>query len=961
MKKKLFATILSVILAVTMMPLSAFADTNEVAKEETEGPAYGTHEYWEKIYPNHIHTENLEPGEELIEGTPTGTVFIDSDITVNAKEEGQSGLVVNGNVTIIIEDNCTLTVNGANTNSTKGAGAGIEVSKGNTLNVKGTGTLKVNGGIPVDKGQIRGGNGQDPDEDGTGKSGNGGDGLGGAGAAIGTKGGNGGAGAPRANGRTHGTVFHDYEGRDGANGQDGEGSEPCGTLKLYGKINVVTVTDRQIKEVAGAKFGKKALWHRFAIMISVERYLGSAAGGGAGGSGFPAGVVGTGGSGGAGGGAGGSGGIVSFVGFPAGGGGGAGASFATAHGGTSKNDDKDEFTVIEEDGENVTKSLTGGQGGTGADGNSRPGGGHGGNGGNTVAAASANKVFSTTNIEGMQPSDDKIAACGNTSTMMNVYPEDECKLELVYVDGEKVNSKLTHVPTGTVIPKEDYKFNYTHENGQIHASAIGVEGGKLVDSTMEKPGKIEKTIEDKTGKYTVKCFKQVVILDSIPTGVYSAMPELTKTYTGYVGEKTDAQDPCIPGYTAKDIPQYTIQEDINVTIRVELDVNFHKITFNLGDHCAYGNKSYTEDAIYGTSMAQYLPFDYETGEYIYDKPEFGYIFGGWSPSLDETVPDEDVTYTAQWLPRSPKGSYAQYTVEHYLQEYTNDGNYAADTYRHAESYDTVGQGRIGSLTNVNPNPDGIEKYTPQAVEQQVIKEDGSTVVKVYYNLKEHDLIIYNGEHCAHDKAKALVQKVVAGAHVKAFIPEGWEEPEEGYVFKGWSPYLWGGTLMPDEDISYNAQWDEAEHFIRHDSDTQISGGDNHKSGETITVNYSKEGKVYRYELQNYEEGTTKFITPNADNSATFVMPASNCCVVTRVCDATFKVKFFKQKVNSEGAPIEGAYEEATELAEVRDGTAGQMTNVEDPHIDGFVVNQPIVQKEIMKGGWTEIKVYLDRI
>ncbi|MDD7642078.1 MAG: InlB B-repeat-containing protein [bacterium] len=235
---------------------------------------------------------------------------VETNITINGGAN-QAGLIVGSTAYIYIAAGCTLTVKGGNASSNSvGGQPGIYLPSGRTLYVTGEGTLKVTGGAGARAGDGGGGGSgsvidgpTDPEDVFTGGSGgNGGSGASGGGAGIGTAGGAGGSGGSGGIGLTHVCNKNDYGGVDGGSGNSGSGTDPAGTLYLYGAVKVYAYGGSPGSSGSGGSPGSNASrkWEN-------EYFAGGGGGGGGGGRAKDAAGIGAGGAGGGGGGGGGSG------------------------------------------------------------------------------------------------------------------------------------------------------------------------------------------------------------------------------------------------------------------------------------------------------------------------------------------------------------------------------------------------------------------------------------------------------------------------------------------------------------------------------------------------------------------------------------------------------------------------------------------------------------------------------
>lgn len=235
-----------------------------------------------------------------------------NDVSISGSTN-QAGLYVSSGTTavIYIAAGRTLTIKGGSaSDNTIGGQPGIYLPKGATLMVTGEGTLNVTGGAGARAGD-GGGGGSGSVIDGPtdsqdvftgGSGGKGGSGASGGGAGIGTAGGAGGSGGSGGVGSTHVCNKKDYGGVDGGSGNSGSGTDPAGTLYLYGAVKVYAYGGNPGLKGSGGGPGSNA-----SFKWENEYFAGGGGGGGGGGRAKDAAGIGAGGAGGGGGGGGGSG------------------------------------------------------------------------------------------------------------------------------------------------------------------------------------------------------------------------------------------------------------------------------------------------------------------------------------------------------------------------------------------------------------------------------------------------------------------------------------------------------------------------------------------------------------------------------------------------------------------------------------------------------------------------------
>lgn len=531
-----------------------------------------TLEDWKKIYSNikEVKASDWSAGKTV----SAGVYYISENISVTGSTD-QSGLVISGDVTLIIPDGVTLTAkggnatNGGNGSANKfysyggragvGAGAGIQLTSGNTLHILGSGTVNATGGNAGNGGN--GGNTSvyEPDQSLVGGGGGGGGG-GGAAAGIGTKGGAGGTGGSKANIDTGGSTTPG----------NGGSSNNSGTLIVTGNVTVIAT---------GGTAGTSGAGGTAAKPTAAGKSAGAGGGGGAGGAAYN---IGSGGAGGGGGGAGNLSAITKRLQSPAyneAGGGGGGGGSQTGTGGTGG---AGGFTL---NSSKTTKNGEAGRSGTTA----------GGSGGKTAQSSSVIDYGQTGGNSGsLSKSGSYYHRAGLTNgdgiNNYTIWPKDECKFEVVadtttgydntngawmYKDNTvfKPSIKITHIPSGQTKTVNSSAGGYTFGSGTVNifgSNGYGwvkvsyntsTSGVRLVPSnadysktnanqTLYFPIKETVSFDDNAKEQKANLISQGFTTEE---AVVSDMPEDKVLQVG-VTEKTDevlatASVPKLPGYT----------------------------------------------------------------------------------------------------------------------------------------------------------------------------------------------------------------------------------------------------------------------------------------------------------------------------------------------------------------------------------------------------------------------------
>ena len=204
----------------------------------------------------------------------------------------------------------------------------------------------------------------------------------------------------------------------------------------------------------------------------------------------------------------------------------------------------------------------------------------------------------------------------------------------------------------------------------------------------------------------------------------------TETLSGSVGDMTAAAAKEYEGFTAQAVENQTIAETGDIHITVKYTRNTYYI-----DYDAQGGTPNTAE-------------QYKYGSLITDEPapsKVGASFQGWAlkngdgttSPLPETMPASDLTAYAQWDPNE-----AGYTVVFWVQN-KNDAVDAADDEKTYDYYsmENVPAAEIDSQVPYDQTLDSLDplgfvrndEKTVTANEGVTVKNDGSTVVNVYYD------------------------------------------------------------------------------------------------------------------------------------------------------------------------------------------------------------------------------------
>ena len=268
-----------------------------------------------------------------------------------------------------------------------------------------------------------------------------------------------------------------------------------------------------------------------------------------------------------------------------------------------------------------------------------------------------------------------------------------------------------------------------------------------------------------------------------------------ETKCGKAGDTVDVtkNTDLYPGFSLVDFDLPKIEADGSTVVEIKYNRKVHTVSYSAGTGVENVTLPDSKSYRYGATVT----FDTE--------PERqGYTFGGWTYnktilSVGDSIPmpDEDITLTASWDDKDG----IPYKVEHYLQKLNAGETFLASDYVLDATVDRAGKtnalttaAAISSLAN-----DKYKGFTQGftegkvagTIEQQAIKADGSTVIKIYYNRNYYTVSYVENlpEKLKTDteKGEITIPSFAQYRH-EAIVPyAGATIPEnDGYEFLGWS-------------------------------------------------------------------------------------------------------------------------------------------------------------------------------
>ncbi|MFK7693050.1 InlB B-repeat-containing protein [Paenibacillus sp. HJGM_3] len=180
----------------------------------------------------------------------------------------------------------------------------------------------------------------------------------------------------------------------------------------------------------------------------------------------------------------------------------------------------------------------------------------------------------------------------------------------------------------------------------------------------------------------------------------------------------------------------------------------------------------------------------------------GYTFAGWSPTVPDTMPSQDTTYTATWRARED----IPYRVVHLQQDITRNAlglPILGNTYTivDQESYTGTTDTATSAVTPKSYEGFTFDGSVPGTVQSSTIAGEGTTILKLYYTRNTYTATfnLNGGTRAGSTEPHTVI--VPYGASIsQPYVTKGTE------VLSGWSPAI--PAAMPANNVSFTAQWSE---------------------------------------------------------------------------------------------------------------------------------------------------------
>ena len=494
--------------------------------------------------------------------------------------------------------------------------------------------------------------------------------------------------------------------------------------------------------------------------------------------------------------------------------------------------------------------------------------------------------------------------------------------------------------------------------------------------------------EDKDTTIYVKLVKKPVTITYELNGGNLDGDEGSFTYKDKVVGDTmpTIKDPVRAGYTfvgwmedgkVVEIPPYVTGD---ATYTAQWSINKHKVTYSDGVNNTVFSEQVTDNVEYGANIPQFNDNTKLTRQ--------GYTFTGWVCDVENidtnsAMPDQDVTFTAQWKAETVKAKYFINLGGRDASRPDGKGTFTdgieiseAINLQNFNNAKQIGYGNNGyvynkdgvnaNLLNQKPSEKQInDALTAKLANDQtklasmLLGKDGREVV--WYHVSDCTNMPGDGYHvdgyiknvaititydpdggifAGEETSKNRVEDGKSG-EVHKIIQD--TPTKEGYTFTGWkldgndTLYQPEGSIVPTGDVTLVAQWEKIYTVIFNAGDNGTLGGDLTQTGvsgtrlteptKTPNIGYEFVGWVKNGASVTLPNTITEDATYTATWKATEVPPTT----------AKYTVKHHKWDV------AQNKYIEDTSKAQSYDGTIGTEVNVTDKatSYEGYVLNKQV--------------------
>lgn len=391
----------------------------------------------------------------------------------------------------------------------------------------------------------------------------------------------------------------------------------------------------------------------------------------------------------------------------------------------------------------------------------------------------------------------KIARCTITVTAKDPTPTAEFTVEMTHGMYGTISANPAIPASGKIAKDTSITFTVKADTG-FSVDTWTITGGEILDGTGTE-GSLTAKVKITTNTTVNVTFKALspgefsVGMTADEHGTISADPDIiggkavkdsviTFTALPEKGYEVDKWSITTDSALIEGGTEGSLTAKVKITTNTTVTVSFKKISYKV-----------MFDAKGGLPVppAQHVLYKEKASVPTVPAKE-GYDLEGWFNKDGDTLWDftvnevtQDTDLYAKWKAKTDMA----YTVQHLQQNISDDKYTVIDTENKTGTTDTMTVAAAKSYPG----------FTAQAVTQQTIKGDGTTIVQIKYDRNEITLTLDLNNLNSTDPHDIKKVKGRYGAPVTVAEPTC-----SGYKFIGWSPAL--PAIFPETDSSHTAQW-----------------------------------------------------------------------------------------------------------------------------------------------------------
>lgn len=447
-----------------------------------------------------------------------------------------------------------------------------------------------------------------------------------------------------------------------------------------------------------------------------------------------------------------------------------------------------------------------------------------------------------------------------------------------FADGVETTVNTTFNTTIN-LPAEPTRAGYTFKGWAISAAATS--GSTSLGTLTEESGKYYAVWEANTVTYYI----DVYVMDT--TGAYPATPETT-TATGKVDSEVTYTPEARTGFEIAD--DSDLEGTIPATGELRIIVKYERNQWNL-------------ITIMDGETVDTIPYYFEQA--VTDPPEpqkSGYSFGGWTPDVPETMPNNDVTLTATMNPNT-------YNV---IYDYKGGTYQGAATTTLPKTFGTVIPSTDIATDAIVYEGHTFDHWVIAGTDTPVEFTDTTPVVPVdgitfeaVYTVNKY-IVTYSNRGTTVAQFEVPYGTTIADIKANYAPGEDLKPTYTGHTFKDWDWDAIGAT-MPARPITVLADWDINTYKIEFNENGGSSVTDievPYNSSTNFSGVTTKSG--YSFEYWYLDDENTKFEIPTEMPALDELYGSSTITLNAKWSVKAYTITF-DSKGGSEVAKIEANY------------------------------------------------------